>query len=52
MEPRTREDRDAQAEREELAAEYRALGRLREKDPVIARLIAELRERLAERVKG
>jgi hypothetical protein len=52
MEPRTREQRDAQAEREELAEEYRALGRLRETDTVIVGLIAELRERLAERVKG
>jgi hypothetical protein len=52
MEPRDRDERDSQAEREELADEYRRLGAMAERDPVIMGLIAELRVRLAERVKG
>ena len=52
MDPRSCEERDAQAEREELADEYQRLGRLWETDPVIVGLIAELRVRLAERVKA
>ncbi len=53
MEPRSRDERDAQAEREELADEYRRLGRElgRETDVVLAGLIAELRVRLAERIR-
>ncbi len=52
VEPRDRDERDSQAEREELADEYRRLGAMAERDPVIMGLIAELRVRLAERVKG
>jgi hypothetical protein len=49
VEPRTRDERDAQTEREEPSREYVALGRElgRETDQVIA----ELRVRLAERVR-
>jgi hypothetical protein len=53
MSPRSRDERDAQTEREEPSREYVALGRelWRETDAVLAGLIAELRVRLAERIR-
>jgi hypothetical protein len=53
VEPRPRDERDSQLEREQLAEEYRWLGRElgRETDAVLAGLIEELRVRLAERIR-
>ena len=48
--PRPREQRNAQQEREELAGEYAVLSSMKPHDEVVERLIGELRVKLARKI--